>query len=1425
MPMSTTRWTAITESRFPWERDALEWLRSQLPDHNPWHAWTNFEFIDDEGRVNEVDCLILTPAALFLMEIKSRPGVLTGDPHTWTWTTDGKPYSYDNPLILADRKAKRLASLLRRLPSVQRSRARIPFIRPCVFLSAAGLVCKLSGTAAAGVYLRGQPGDAHDSGIIGALTGRPGSLSSDGDGHRIDQTQARILAQAMVQAGIRPSNKHRLVGDYQLGVLLAEGETYQDWEGQHRSIESIRRRVRIYPYAAAATAQARGALVRQAAREFQILEGIDHPGILKVRDYKECEQGPALIFDHDPRSRRLDLLLREHGDRLNVSQRLHLVRHLAETLQYAHGKRLFHRALCPQSILVRDPESQFPSLQIMNWRTGARQSGTGGTSVADGLRTVGTLHVQDSVEDPGRVYLAPEGAWHQDAAQDLDGTRLGPQLDVFSLGAIAYHLFSGQPPAATVIEQLERLRAGPGLRISDVMDGAVPALQDLVQLSTLPDTSARYSTVDDFLKDLDALEDALTTPDPEVTVDPAVATANDRLEGGFTVLRRLGKGSSSDVLLVRSDRGPDGSADGNPGGNPGGNDTELVLKVASDPSHNDRLVAEGEALAKLRRNPNVVEWRRTLTIAGRTALLMCRAGDQTLAKRLEEDHRLSLDLASRFGEELIQVVDCLEGLGIAHRDIKPQNIGIAPSASGRLQLILFDFSLTGASPENISAGTHPYLDPFLPLRKPPRWDLSAERFALAVTLYEMLTGDLPRWGDGVSQAAMLDCEVSLNTDLFDPHLRDALTDFFEKALRRDYRERFDNAEELLRAWRNAFAGTQGLPAEPDNLAALARLATAATSIAELGYSVEAQNVLDGMGIHNLHDLLAVDRIKFRYRSGVGDRIRKEIRLKAKKLLQLRPDLNPDLKRTQTTSQAGEASGIASIDTLAALLLPKRPAGDDRPPTGDRTLALATYLGLEPAVDGAACPWPTLGAVARVTRLARSVLSDELLKARERWLKQALLTQVRGEIETLLNAHAGVMTVPELALVLLAARGCAHQDDGLRLRLATALVRACQEAEGSLTKPRYQVFEQGPVPLLAPLIAIGPDQADYARRLGAVADEIAGADPLLTPPHARKTLEEVARPAAIPPLSTQRLLRLATAASRMAALSSRQEIYPRGLSALRAMRLAPGALTGLRYCQVADIRVRIQGRFPESAPAPDRPALDALLAEAGSALTWNPSGPQGPGYYASAGGFGPSAGTTTWLTRYSTHGEPADDLTADGALARQFDERLDRARQIGGFLALTVLPRLARHAEAELLRRHRPERLSLDSLLIQAMRDQATGLKVDWEVVLQADAAAPGSRDWTNLTRLVQKALPLVRQRLLQADRPILLVDPGLLARYQLMGLIETLRDRPGNGQAPPALWLLVPMHANGLPAVDGVPVPVISSAQWARIPPAWIERP
>ena len=86
--MKAPRWTVVSPSAYEWEREALEFLREHLPDRDPWRAWSNFEFVDDDGRVNEVDLLVLGPAGLLLVEIKSRPGTIDGDAHSWVWLTD-----------------------------------------------------------------------------------------------------------------------------------------------------------------------------------------------------------------------------------------------------------------------------------------------------------------------------------------------------------------------------------------------------------------------------------------------------------------------------------------------------------------------------------------------------------------------------------------------------------------------------------------------------------------------------------------------------------------------------------------------------------------------------------------------------------------------------------------------------------------------------------------------------------------------------------------------------------------------------------------------------------------------------------------------------------------------------------------------------------------------------------------------------------------------------------------------------------------------------------------------------------------------------------------------------------------------------------------------------------------------------------------
>lgn len=1396
MTLGPTRWHVIAESSYSWEREALEWLREHLPNFDPWHVWTNFEFIDDEGRINEVDALVLGPSGLFLVEIKSRPGEVRGDAHTWLWKTDGRESSVDNPRLLTDRKAKRLASLLRRQPAVTKAKIRLPFIEAVVFLSASRLLCHLDERARIGVYTRGRPGHPDDDGIIAALQqGLRGTGTA-----AVDTAQMRAVARAIAEAGIRPSNRHRTVGEYRLQKLIAEGNDFQEWLGQHQSVESVQRRIRVYSLASAQSTEIRQARVRAARREFEVLEGIDHAGMLRCRDLKETELGPALIFDHDPKAVRLDHLMLEHGDRLSLSQRLSLVRGIAEVLKFAHGKRLYHRALTPQSVLVHDWPAADLRVQLMNWQTGAR--GAEGSQTLH--RTTGTQHVEDYVDGRELIYLAPETP-HAEAGQSAE-------LDIFSLGALSYLILGGQPPADSPINLLATLRANQGLQLADVMDGCPPKLADLIRYATQPEVLARYNTVDGFLADLDAAEDELTTPDREVTVDPSQAKAGDRLEGGFTVTRHLGRGSSAVVLLVKSER----------------DEETYVLKVAHEAAHNEALRGEGEALAKLR-HPNIIEFHRTLSLHGRTGLLLRSAGDTTLAQRLKQEGRLSLDMLQRFGEELLDAVRELENQAVSHRDIKPENIGIASSRTGRLKLVLFDFSLSRTPPENIKAGTPPYLDPFLALRSHRHWDVYAERYAAAVTLYEMAVGRPPRYGDGQSAPEAITEEASIETGVFDPTLREGLGAFFTRALRRDFRERYDNAEDMLRAWRAVFErAAQAAPvhAPDDTTEALAARLRPDSTVGELEYSPAALDVLSRMGINKVPELLGVDRIKFRYLQGVGDRIRREIRLKAKALAQLRPDLvfGGASLLEQDDAEAGADKTIVAINELAEVLLPKRA----EQPEDD---ALEYYLGLDLPLERAG-EWPTPGDAAGAGQISREAFATALAKMRERWRKTPAFTELRQQIHSLLEGHGEVMTSRELAEALLALRGCALSDDGERLRQASAVLRAAVEAEAAAESPRFQVYPHSP----DALIATHPGWATYAQQLGARADGCAQADPLLTPQRVLENLRAVPLPQPEPgapeptPLPAARLLRLATSAAREAALSSRQEIYPRGMSRQQALKQSLNALIGLHHIRASDLVARVRGRYPAAEPLPaQRHLLDRLLEEAGAPLHWDADIVSGGAYTTRALGSGLTISPGSRLHRQPTVS------TGDGGPggvqldALTLDQRLQHRLDNGGLLVLSIEPTRALEAEAELLHRFggagsdRLHRFDLDAWWLAALRAQAQALGADWSVVLRADAAPEGSVDANRLHQLAQRCVPALTDALLSAANPLLLVNPGLLARFGLLHLIGTLETEVGRPGRTPALWLLLPTPQPTVAAMDGITVPLIRDADFAPLSRAWLE--
>jgi nuclease-like protein len=163
------RWTAITEAQFPWEREALDYVRERFPDQEPFRAWSNFEFTAEDGSINEVDLLVVSLYKLYLVEIKSRPGRVSGDAGTWIWADEGRTYTDDNPLLLANRRAKKLKSLLQHQSALRG--CRVPYIEPLIFLSAPGLRCDLEGAAQHGICLRQDTAGEGFPDIVNVLSG------------------------------------------------------------------------------------------------------------------------------------------------------------------------------------------------------------------------------------------------------------------------------------------------------------------------------------------------------------------------------------------------------------------------------------------------------------------------------------------------------------------------------------------------------------------------------------------------------------------------------------------------------------------------------------------------------------------------------------------------------------------------------------------------------------------------------------------------------------------------------------------------------------------------------------------------------------------------------------------------------------------------------------------------------------------------------------------------------------------------------------------------------------------------------------------------------------------------------------------------------------------------------------------------------
>lgn len=1370
MTRSSGLWTEVTTSEFVHERAALDFVRRRLPDREPFRAWTNFTFIADDGTRNEVDLLVISPTGVYLVEVKSHPGRMDGDAGTWVWTTpEGKRRTFDNPLLLTERKAKKLKSLLQKQPAL---RGRGFYVRAAVFLANTDLTVALNAAGRTDVYGpdpdEGHPQRNHLPGLVDLLRTVDGRR-----GAAINRPLSRAIGQAVEQAGIRESTAHRRVGIYELTEPLAEGRGWQDFAAEHPHARGTHRRIRVYLTGLAQSEDERQALRRAADREFRFLQGIDHPGIEQPIELLSSARGPALVFPYDPAARRLDHWLADNGDVIDLLDRIQLVRDLAETLRHAHRQGLYHRALAPQHVSVSERRGK-AHLRIRDWQAAAR-------AFTSSSPTTGTAHVIDLVDERAHVYLAPETLRLPDAQS--------APADIWSLGAVAFLILSGSPPAEDVEGLHAILRQQGCLTLAAAMDAPDSDLDFVIRQATMAEFTNRFVSVDEFLEYLDLAVERLTSPEEK---DPLDAARGDVIAEAWRVVRRFGSGSTSVVLLTERDG------------------RREVLKVARDEAHAARLREEHEVLRQLRHR-TFVEPYGLESMAGRTVLRL-EAALSSLAEELRDQGALSLDLLERYGGDLLDALVELDAEGVTHRDIKPDNLGVAERGKNHERhLVLFDFSLTRADPTDLRAGTVGYLDPFLEEREPRRWDTQAERYAAAVTLYEMSTGARPVWGDGSTDPFLTDLDLpTIDGDRFDPSVRDQLRGFFTRGLHRDPERRFDTAEDMRRAWGQALAGAdrpvltdEGLAAADVDLADV----SVGTSVDELAVSARVRNVLERLEVATLGDLAAVPPSRLVRLAGIGAATRKEVAHLAQRVRERIADV-----------PVGSDAEQASIDRIVDQLVPKPPADEDH-----RT-AVAALLGLveEPVGD-----WPTLRAVAERTGLERRVVADALASARTRWLNRPDITAVRADLVDLLRRREGIAGSDELAAALLTARG-SLVGDPLRSRRARATLRAAVEAESALGRPRMVARRLGEALLVALDGELAGDEGpqrwdadrmtEVAAAVGEVAEGLAAQRPLPGPARIVSALRQVQVPDGFGPLSDAQLVRLAAAAADGVAVSPRLQLYPRGMAAEEAVAEARGALLDRQGLTPAQIGDRLRARLPDAAPLPARPALDRLLEPLG--LQWQ-SG-QGRYLLPARGGL---LSTISRSAPYTSSFRTEDERER---AVRDLDARLAHLAADGGFLALTVDRHHLAEAAPAILAQVRGTLVDLEFEIIAAMRAAAVNAGADWQIMLAADAAPRGDRLWGVLQRLIDRALPEVEQRLRAVPGTAVVTGLGLLARYDRLSVLERIRDavtRDLAGQPLSGLVAVVPGDdPSARPVVDGHPLPVLTANQWAHLPSAWLQR-